>query len=50
MTLTLGSVLDSAGIDPADALVIRHVYVREHADSGQQGIHADSTDAEIRVC
>jgi hypothetical protein len=47
MTLTLGSILHSAGIDPADAQAIRHAYVREHEDTGSQGIHADSTDEEI---
>lgn len=47
MTLTLEPILRSAGIDPANALVIRHAYVREHEDSGRHGIHADSTDEEI---
>lgn len=47
MPLTLGPLLFDAGIDPAAALVIRHAFVREHADSGLQGVHADSTDAEI---
>ena len=47
MTLTFNSILHSAGIDPADAHAIRHAYVREHADSGLAGIHADSTDDEI---
>src|SRR5690625_754372 len=47
MTLTLGPVLRSAGIDPADAQAIRHAFVREHEDSGLPGIHADSTDDEI---
>lgn len=47
MSLTLGPLLIDAGIDPAQTLVIRHAYVREHEDSGLQGIHADSTDAEI---
>ncbi|WP_029146171.1 GIY-YIG nuclease family protein [Microbacterium luticocti] len=47
MPLTLGPLLIDAGIDPAQALVIRHAYVREHEDSGLAGIHADSTDAEI---
>lgn len=47
MTLTLGPILHSAGIDPSEALVIRHAYVREHEDTGLPGIHADSTDAEI---
>lgn len=46
MALTLGPILLDAGIDPSDAIVIRHAYVREHAD-GFRGIHADSTDAEI---
>jgi hypothetical protein len=47
MTLTLGPLLLDAGIDPLQALVIRHAYVREHEDSGLRGIHADSTEAEI---
>ena len=47
VTLTLGLILRSAGIDPANALVIRHAYVREHEDSGLAGIHADSSDEEI---
>ncbi|MBB2985210.1 GIY-YIG nuclease family protein [Terracoccus luteus] len=46
LTLTLAAVLESAGIEPRDALVIRHAYVREHAD-GSSGIHADSTDDEV---
>lgn len=46
MALTFASILGSAGIDPADALVIRHAYVREHED-GSAPIHADSTGAEI---
>ena len=47
MTLTLGPILHSAGIEPSDAQVIRHAYVREHEDTGLQGIHADSSDEEI---
>ena len=47
MTLTLGPILHSAGIDPADALVIRHAYLREHEYSGGHGVHADSTGDEI---
>lgn len=47
MTLTLEPILRSAGIDPVDALVIRHAFVREHEDTGLPGIHADSTDQEI---
>ncbi|GAA3662891.1 GIY-YIG nuclease family protein [Microbacterium marinilacus] len=47
MTLTLGSILDSAGIEPSGAQVIRHAFVKEHEDTGLQGIHADSTDQEI---
>src|SRR3954468_24645468 len=46
MTLTLGHVLLSAGIDPVETLVIRHAYVRVHEDN-TPGIHADSSDAEI---
>ena len=46
MTLTFAQVMDSAGIDPLEALVIRHAYVREHGD-GSAGIHGDSSDAEI---
>lgn len=46
MTLNFAQILGSADIDPADTLVIRHAYVREHAD-GEPGIHADSTDEEI---
>lgn len=47
MTLTLGDVLLSAGVDPSDAQAIRHAFVREHEDTGLPGIHADSTDDEI---
>ncbi|UOE44821.1 GIY-YIG nuclease family protein [Agromyces larvae] len=47
MALTLGPILLDAGIDPTQALVIRHTYVREHEDSGLPGIHPDSSDAEI---
>lgn len=46
MALTLGPILRDAGIDPSDALVIRHAYVKEHWD-GFRGLHADSTDSEI---
>lgn len=46
MTLTFSSILASAGIEPARALVIRHAYVRAH-DDGTAPIHADSTDEEI---
>lgn len=47
MALTLGPILESAGIDPDKSLVIRHAYVREHQDFGVWGIHADSSDDEI---
>lgn len=47
MTLTLGPVLLAAGVTPADALVIRHAYVKVHEDTGLKGIDADSTDDEI---
>lgn len=46
MALTFAAALASAGIDPAEALVIRHAYVREH-DDGTVGIHGDSSDDEI---
>lgn len=46
MTLTFAQILDSAGIDPGGALVIRHAYVREHGD-GTVGIHGDSSEAAI---
>lgn len=44
MTLTFAQILDSAGIDPSDALAIRHAYVREQ---GAGGIHGDSSDEEV---
>lgn len=47
MSLTLGPILQSAGIQPAGALVIRHAFVREHEDTGLAGIHTDSTDEKI---
>ncbi|MFB6677079.1 GIY-YIG nuclease family protein [Streptomyces sp. NPDC057684] len=47
MRLTLEPILRSAGIDLADAQVIRHAFVKEHGDTGLQGIHADSSDDEI---
>lgn len=47
MALTLSPILLDAGIDPRDALVLRHAYVLAHEDSGLPGIHADSTGAEI---
>ncbi|MBK0419139.1 GIY-YIG nuclease family protein [Leucobacter sp. CSA1] len=46
MALTFGPILSDAGIDLADALVIRHAYVKQH-ENGFSGIHADSTDQEI---
>lgn len=46
-TLTLGSILQSAAIDPAAALVMRHVYIKEPTGSDTRGIHADSSDDEI---
>ena len=42
MALTLGSILADAGIDPADAIAIRHAFTTEPG-----GIHADSADAEV---
>ncbi len=47
MPLTFGSLLIDAGIDPSQALVIRHAYARESEESGLVGLHADSTHAEI---
>ncbi|SDI97122.1 hypothetical protein SAMN05444695_1146 [Rhodococcus triatomae] len=47
MTLTLGAILRSAGIDPANAQAMRHAFVGEYEDSGLPGIHADSTDEEL---
>lgn len=47
MPLTLGPLLIDAGIDPAQALVIRHAFVTEPEESGLIGLHADSTHAEI---
>lgn len=45
--LSLDWILRSAEVRADEAMVIRHAYVREHEDSGLQGIHADSTDDEI---
>lgn len=47
MPLTLGPLLVDAGIDPAQALVIRHAFAQESEESGLTGLHADSTHAEI---
>lgn len=47
MALTLAPLLLDAGIDPADAIVIRHAYVPLHEDSGLRGVNANSTDDEI---
>jgi hypothetical protein len=43
VTLTFGAILASAEIDPAEAMVIRHAYVRGDA----YAIHADSTAEQI---
>ncbi|MGH3653421.1 GIY-YIG nuclease family protein [Glutamicibacter sp.] len=45
--LTLEPILRSAGLDPAAVQVIRHAFVREHEDTEDHGIDADSTDEEI---
>lgn len=47
MPLSLGPLLLDAGIDPAQALVIRHAFAQESEESGLTGLHADSTHAEI---
>lgn len=46
MTLTFAGIMASAGIEPAETLVIRHAYVPLHRD-GSPGIHADSSDDEL---
>ena len=45
--MTFASILQAAGLDPSDILVIRHSHVKAHAESGLAGIGPDSTDAEI---
>ncbi|WP_119697585.1 GIY-YIG nuclease family protein [Microbacterium halotolerans] len=47
MTLTLDPILRSAGIDPTDIQAIRHAFVERHEDTGESGIHLDSTDDEV---
>lgn len=47
MALTLGPLLLDAGIDPSQALVIRHAFVTESDEGGPAGLHADSTQPEI---
>ncbi len=47
MALTLGMLMRDAGVRGEEALAIRHVFVPLHSDTGESGIHADSTDQEI---
>jgi hypothetical protein len=47
MVLTLNTILLDAGIDPRDALLLRHSCVLTHMDSGIAGIQPDSTTAGI---
>ena len=47
MTVTLGAILLSAGMDATEIQAIRHAYVREHEDTGLPGLNADSSDEEI---
>ncbi len=47
MALTLAPLLRDAGVDPAEAIVIRHAYVTLHENTGSRGLHAKSTDAEV---
>ncbi|WP_036318646.1 GIY-YIG nuclease family protein [Microbacterium sp. B24] len=47
MPLTLRPLLVDAGVDPSQALVIRHAFAQESEESGLTGLHADSTHAEI---
>lgn len=47
MPLTLRPLLVDAGIDPSQALVIRHAFAQESEENGLTGLHADSTHAEV---
>ncbi|CCE56391.1 MAG TPA: hypothetical protein DHV38_01155 [Corynebacterium casei] len=47
MVLTLGPIMHDAGINYGDALAIRHVFITSHDDTGERGIHIDSTAEEI---
>lgn len=47
MVLTLAPLLQDAGINPAEAIVLRHAYVPLHENTGVRGIHPNSTDEEI---
>lgn len=47
MSLTLAPLLVDAGIDLADAIVIRHAHVDIHEDTGTRGIRPNSTYEEI---
>lgn len=47
MPLTLEAIFRSAGIDPTDVQAIRHAFVERHEDTGESGIHLDSTDDEV---
>lgn len=47
MTVTLGAILLSAGMDATEIQAIRHAYVREHEATGLPGLNADSSDEEI---
>ncbi|MCT1368387.1 hypothetical protein M4D50_10305 [Rothia sp. p3-SID1597] len=44
--LTFETILSNAGIDPAEALAIRHVFIKEHPD-GTPGLSPDSTYEQI---
>jgi len=46
-SLTVESVLARTGLNLADVLVIRHAFVPVHEDTGESGVHANSTDEEI---
>lgn len=47
MSLTLAPLLIDAGIDPTQAIAIRHAFVTGPKESGLQDLRADSADAEI---
>lgn len=47
MPLSVGPIVQAAGINLDDALAIRHVFIPLHEDTNSHGITTDSTDAEI---
>lgn len=47
MTLLLKPILQAAGINPEDALAMRHVFISIHEDTNSNGITRESKDEEI---